>query len=253
MFIEIEIVKQMDLDTNEPKPKPVKPVKPKPVKQPKERLKADKVFDKSDVDIVELPLRDVEAYNSLVQKVICEADKITVPNLGRWNRAPKLGLVGRTMTFGYGLKVWHKPGPFKYNAKHPELFDALISFGNFVAPDGWAYDAITLNKNMVAEKHTDSKNTGRSVIVGFGPYDDGFLRIWTDDASIDKDIKDRPLMFNGSLLPHAGLPFSGTRYSIVLHKQNVNVERGRQLVGGSVNSLASAVAPTLAAHDTSDI
>jgi len=196
------------------------------------RLGIQKTFDKTDTEINAIGLKNLETFNILVKKVEEEADRIKVPKLGRWNRAPKLGLIGHTMTFGYGLKVWHKPGPFKYNAKHPELFEALVNLGNFIAPTGWTYDAITLNKNMIANKHTDSKNTGRSLIIGFGQYSDGLLRIWTSDNTfIDHDIKNAPLMFNGSILAHEGLPFNGTRYSIVLHKQNVNVERDRQLVG----------------------
>lgn len=142
------------------------------------------------------------------------------------------------MTFGYGLKVWHKPGAFKFNAKYPELFDALIAFGNTVVPKGWTYDAITLNKDMVAKKHTDSKNAGHSVIVGFGDYDGGELSVWgiegtpTENKFKNYDIRDRPLLFNGSLMPHSGRPFRGSRYTIVFHKQNVDLPDKNRVLRG---------------------
>lgn len=168
-----------------------------------------------------IKIRDKSKYNKLAHTLTYELNKVNVQKLAPNNRSEILGTIGRSMTFGYGYKIAASPGPYRWNNKYPDLFKALIAFGNSVVPAGWEYDSITLNKDMIANKHKDSKNVGLSVIVGLGDYTGGEIRVWNaeDEDAKEYDIHDKPLMFNGGLLYHEGTPFKNTRYTMVFYKQ----------------------------------
>lgn len=180
---------------------------------------------KADTKRLTLTIRNKERYNKAKENLLEILRKTTIPPLGKpksgvYNRANKLGSIGRTMTFGFGDT---RQGIKEYatNKKHPELLKALAEFGNSVVPLGWDYNGITLNEGVKANKHKDSKNLGPSVIIGIGDFTGGDIEVWDKD---DKDpqiykLHDKPVMFNGGLLFHQTTPFQGERYTMVFYKQ----------------------------------
>jgi hypothetical protein len=147
--------------------------------------------------------------------------KLGKPGTGSvYNRARKLGSIGRTVTFGYG-DTRHGIKDYAKNAEYPELFHALVKFGNQVVPKGWDYNGITLNEGVKANKHKDSKNLGVSYIIGIGDYTGGGIKVWDSEDKNPKvfDLHDRPVSFNGGLLYHQTTPFKGERYSMIFYRQ----------------------------------
>ena len=144
------------------------------------------------------------------------------PNKGKRirQRAETIGRIGRTCTFGFGKTRTKGYCEFVRNARYPEVFKALIDYGNCVVPTGFFYNTITVNKGVQAKKHVDTLNVGKSVIVSFGPHTGGNLRVYSSEEEYEaKDIRDRPLMFNGSLVAHETEPFEGERWSIIYYSQ----------------------------------
>ena len=147
--------------------------------------------------------------------------KLGKPGTGDvYNRARKLGSIGRTVTFGYG-DTRHGIKDYAKNKEYPELFHALVKFGNQVVPKGWDYNGITLNEGVKANKHKDSKNLGVSYIIGIGDYTGGGIKVWDGDDQNPKvfDLHDKPVSFNGGLLFHQTTPFKGERYSMIFYRQ----------------------------------
>jgi len=176
-----------------------------------------------------LPL--VEGYEEARATLLRELQKIRIPTLGRptkpyrrvrhGSRVDIIGSIGRSATFGFGNTRARGINEFAPNTKWPEVLKAMIDFGNLIAPEGWDYTTITLNHGVQAIKHKDSRNVGRSIIVGIGDYEGGSLRVWdpNDENPQDLDIKDKPTMFNGALLSHETQPFTGQRYTIIYYRQ----------------------------------
>ena len=185
--------------------------------------------DPEDLDLTVLEPRSDHA--TVRDALLTELRKVTIPKLGNGSkteeqrkhhgvRADVIGSVGRSATFGFG-NTRKGLGEFRYNKKYPALLRALIAYGNRVVPPGWKYTAITLNHGVLARKHRDSSNVGRSVIVGIGDYTDGALRVWNAENTVheDLDLKDKPTMFNGAMRTHETQPFVGERYTIIYYRQ----------------------------------
>ena len=97
---------------------------------------------------------------------------------------------------------------------HPELDGILKEYKDIYFPH-FDYKQVQLNKNFLAPKHTDSENTGQSILIGFGDYTGG-KAVVNFDGNIKKyDVRESYLEFNGSKYEHWVEPFEGTRYSIV--------------------------------------
>jgi hypothetical protein len=185
--------------------------------------------DQSDTSITVLPTPD--GYAAARDHLVSELHKIRIPKLGNptnprrrkahGTRADNIGSIGRSATLGFGNTRFRGIAEFSYNAKWPGVLKALIEFGNLIAPEGWDYTTITLNHGVQAKKHRDSRNVGKSIIVGFGDYEGGALRVWdpNDENPQDLDLKDRPTLFNGALLPHETQPFTGERYTVIYYRQ----------------------------------
>lgn len=183
-------------------------------------------------------IRNREKYNALREKLLTALKDITVSKIPKpsettnTNRGNVLGTIGRTMTFGFGdnRQGWNY---YATNKKHPEVFKALVEFGNAVVPKGWKYQGITLNHQCKAKKHKDKKNVGESVIIGIGDYTGGEMKIWDGDDKNPKifPIKDNPAMFNGGNLFHQTMPFKGDRYTIIFYKQAKKPSSGEIGVG----------------------
>jgi len=136
-------------------------------------------------------------------------------------RGTVIGRIGNTMNMGVVLTRGRGYNSSKYATKYPDVLKKVIAYGNAVVPIGFTYNAITINRNVQAKRHYDGANKGKSIIVGFGPYDGGALRVYGKQSEeyVAHDIHDRPLLFNGALLEHETEPFSGTRYTIIFYTQ----------------------------------
>lgn len=188
--------------------------------------------------VVRPGIRDRERYKRLRDDLLRKLQDITVSKIPKpsetsnTNRGNVIGTIGRTMTFGFGdnRQGWNF---YATNKKYPEVFEALVKFGNAVVPKGWRYQGITLNHGVKAKKHKDKKNVGESVIVGFGDYTGGELKVWDGNDKNPKalSIKDDPLMFNGGNLYHQTTPFKGDRYTIIFYKQAKKPKKGEVGIG----------------------
>jgi len=206
-------------------------------KPPETKISEDDLKDDS---IETLPIRNRAEYNKAREHLLnvlhnlITVSKIPKPELTRSssNRGNIIGTIGRTMTFGFGDNR-HGWNFYATNKKHPEVFKALVEFGNRVVPKGWEYQGITLNHGVKAKKHVDSKNVGSSVIIGIGDFTGGEIRVWNADGKDpqDKDLHDKPVMFNGGLLAHETQPFKGDRYTIIYYKQKRKPRSGKIGVG----------------------
>jgi hypothetical protein len=199
--------------------------------------------DRNDTKVRHIPIRNKAKYNQAKQNLLDALSNFTVSKIpqpaqpGSENRGNVIGTIGRTMTFGFGdtRRGWNY---YKTNKVHPEIFKALVEFGNQVVPKGWTYQGITLNHGVKAKKHVDRKNVGASVIVGIGDFTGGEIRVWNQDGGNPKDwpLHDRPVMFNGGLLAHETQPFKGDRYTFVFYKQGRKPRTGELGIGrGSGN------------------
>ena len=81
------------------------------------------------------------------------------------------------------------------------------------------FSTIQFNKNHQSIKHRDQKNATDSYIIGFGDYNCGDLRVWSEDGKTYKDynIKNKWFRFNGAKHFHETLPFKGERYTMVYY------------------------------------
>ena len=172
-----------------------------------------------------------EAYESDKKTLIDFLDSITIPKIER-NRRDKdgniigrqreatIGTKGRTCNFGLvrGRNIGYVVS--RFSIKHPRVYRALFDFAKHVCPPGMDVTSVTLNYGVKALKHKDSFNVGDSVIVGISEYTGGKLRVYTSETDYTAyDIKDAPLMFNGSELAHETEDFWGRRYTIIYYSQ----------------------------------
>ena len=185
-------------------------------------------------------ITDNSVYESAKTELLSELDRITIPPILQGNLARKpdgtvkyvrqrgdvIGLIGRTVNFGYGNQRHKGYGEFVANKNHPELWKALIRFADAALPSDFIWHTITLNHNVKAKKHIDGQNVGESFIVGFGDYTGGKLRTYSDEVEyVAHDIKDKPLKFNGALIAHETEDFTGERYTIIFYKQDKGADK----------------------------
>lgn len=90
-----------------------------------------------------------------------------------------------------------------------ELYGLLCDYGKSLTTI--PFKSICINKNTVAEPHTDRNNNGTSCIIGLGDYTGGELVYGEQKVNIHEN----PIEFDGSKITHYSLPFQGTRYSII--------------------------------------
>jgi hypothetical protein len=199
-----------------------------------------------------LPIKNKVRYQKAKENLLEALSNYTVPPVA--SRANLLGtesgmmagkksgdgIVARGVAYGFG----NNRRGFDYyvkNKNNPEVYKALVAFGEAIVPKGWDFQTIQLNHNAKAKKHRDKNNVGKSVIIGIGDYNGGELRVWDekDDKHKDYNIKDRPTMFNGALLSHETQPFSNPteyepgkgRYTIVYFRHKYKPDRGNVGVG----------------------
>lgn len=117
----------------------------------------------------------------------------------------------------FGLTYHHgQVKKSKSTIKYPHILPLFIKFIKSHNP-GFKFKSVYVNRNVVIKKHVDSKNMGKSLLVGFGEYTGGRTTIYDKNGKNGKKfhIKTNSLIFNGSELPHESEPFKGIRYSLV--------------------------------------
>jgi hypothetical protein len=201
-------------------------------------------------EIKVLPIRNKSKYLEKREALLKALSGYTVPPVSVATRANQIGMesgrmggekgVSRGVVFGFGDNRYGY-NYFRKNKQHPEVYKALVEFGEALVPKGWDFQSIQLNHNVKAKKHIDKKNVGKSVIIGIGDYEGGDLRVFSPDSSKHKDysIKDHPTMFNGALLPHETQAFSNPtayekgrgRYTIVYFRHKHSPSSGDVGVG----------------------
>ena len=92
----------------------------------------------------------------------------------------------------------------------PKLTDLLVRWMRQHKPD-FHFTSIQVNKDYQSALHVDSNNMGPSYIVGLGDYIGGEL--WQEGRGA-LDVKGKFVETDGNV-PHATLPFAGTRYTLV--------------------------------------
>jgi len=213
---------------------------------------------KNPEEIKVLPIKNKVRYAKAKEALLEALSNYTVPPVA--SRANLLGtesgmmagkksgdgIVARGVAFGFG----NNRRGFDYyvkNKQNPEVYKALVDFGEAIVPKGWDFQTIQLNHNAKAKKHRDKNNVGKSVIIGIGDYNGGELRVWDkeDDKHKDYNIKDRPTMFNGALLSHETQPFNNPtdyepgkgRYTIVYFRHKYKPMKGNVGVGSGLYTM----------------
>ncbi len=105
--------------------------------------------------------------------------------------------------------------PTRASKRYPHMMKLFKDFVDSHYP-GFQFKSVYVNRNTVAKKHFDSKNTGTSLLVGLGSYTGGQTTLYGKDGVESKfNINTHSLVFDGSQIEHSSEPFEGTRYSLV--------------------------------------
>ena len=142
--------------------------------------------------------------------VLAALEFIAIPKTLRLNTKlhandQKYGMcLGAIKTYGKGVRA------SKDCVSRPNFTDLLVRYMKQSKPD-FKFTSIQVNKNYLSALHVDSNNMGPSFIVGFGNYVGG--AVWQQDSGAC-DVKSSFVNMDGNI-PHATLPFCGTRYTLV--------------------------------------
>jgi len=161
-------------------------------------------------------------------KIIYDAlEKINIPtvftNVGV---IPRRHHSNRTGTFNqknarqtsFGLVTFRGKKQESVNTKkNPHILPLFKNFIDSHIPD-FTFSTVYVNKNTVAKQHLDSKNSGESLLVGFGAYTDGETVLHINGEETKFNIQESSLVFDGSKISHSSEQFTGTRYSLVFFK-----------------------------------
>lgn len=121
-------------------------------------------------------------------------------------RSQAFGLVNRRcLTADYSRQCWKRPYLYKLLL---EIADKYITI---------PYTSITVNQNYKAGPHRDRNNMGESVLVSFGDFTGGQLRIHEGPLEGLHDIRHKPLQTDFSVVTHSVEPWEGNRFSLVFY------------------------------------
>jgi len=130
-------------------------------------------------------------------------------------RSQAFGLVNkRCLPVDYSRQCW----------KRPYLYKLLLDFAEKYV--GIPYTSITVNQNYLSTKHRDKNNQGDSLLVAFGNYSGGGLKIWEGSREGIHDIKNKPIVDDFSKIFHSVEPFEGERYSLVFYTLKLKIPEG---------------------------
>lgn len=160
---------------------------------------------------------------NILDEIYDELEKITLPTSycserrkGNYHSI-KIGVTSqrnaRQTVFGV-TKYRGKLQTSSSTKKYPYMMQLFKEFTDSHYPE-FKFKSVYVNKNTIAKKHLDSKNTGESLLVGFGNYTGGKTLLYTSNGKETFSIKSHSLMFNGSEIEHESEPFEDTRYSLV--------------------------------------
>jgi hypothetical protein len=193
-----------------------------------EKLELDSLTDEG---VYYFPIQQTPEIKKASIELYNELENTKIPIISG-HRKERLGANNYTFTFGCGFRMSRGVGDFVANTNHPKLFDLLIKYGNLICPDEYEYNAITVNRDMKANKHTDGSNSGKSIISGLGDFDGGELYVYYDDKKVPYNLKKHICIFNGALLAHRTAPFSGRRYTLVYYSQRTDCKvKGKKMIG----------------------
>lgn len=161
---------------------------------------------------------------NILDEIYDELEKINIPTTYRKGsksgnyHSIKIGVTSqrnaRQTVFGV-TKYKGEKQKTSSTKKYPYMMPLFKEFIDSHYPE-FKFKSVYVNKNTIAKKHLDSKNTGESLLVGFGSYTGGKTLLYTSNGKEKKfSIKSHSLMFNGSEIEHKSEPFKGTRYSLV--------------------------------------
>jgi len=158
----------------------------------------------------------------ILDEIYQHLEKIHIPTTYRSNASQghsvKTGTVyqkGARQTC-FGITTYRgKKQISKSCLRYPHMMPLFKEFIDSHSP-GFKFKTVYVNRNTVAKKHLDSKNTGESLLVGVGPYTKGQTTLYDENGSEKMfSIKSHSLRFNGSEIEHKSEGFEGIRYSLV--------------------------------------
>lgn len=126
---------------------------------------------------------------------------------------------GKSQAFGLVNRRCLPPDYSRQCWMRPLLYKLLLDFAkkNVSIP----YNAITVNQNYKAAAHKDKGNKGDSLLVAFGNYTGGKLKIHEGDLAGSHDIQNKPLITDFSKVLHEVEDWQGDRYSLVFYTLDV--------------------------------
>lgn len=185
-------------------------------------------YDKKTEDILVDKIEQTPKIKKLQEHIVMLMEKAKIPRIEgarkdlKKTRGDLLGYDGWTFTMGIGRRRNLGVSEFSANSKEPELFKAVIEYGNAILPTGFKYSAITINRNLQAKKHKDGGNAGISGITFLGDYKGGGLYIYDEnDKPTLYNTHNKVIMFNGKLLAHRTEDFTGNRYAFIFYNQQL--------------------------------
>ena len=126
---------------------------------------------------------------------------------------------GKSQAFGLVNRRCLPPDYSRQCWMRPYLYKLLLDFAkkNVSIP----FNAITVNQNYRAAAHRDKGNKGDSLLVAFGDYTGGKLKIHEGELEGSHDIKHTPLITDFSKVLHEVEPWEGNRFSLVFYTLDV--------------------------------
>jgi hypothetical protein len=177
------------------------------------------IEDKQSTDVILDNIEQTQKIKDIQSRLLESLRQAYIPRL-KGLRKELLGNRGWTFTMGIGRRRQHGIGEFNANKNEPDLFKIAIEYGNAILPTGFKYSTITVNRNLKANKHTDTGNSGIGCITFLGNYNGGGLYIYdTKDKPTLYDTHNTLILFNGANLAHKTESFDGERYALIYYNQ----------------------------------
>jgi hypothetical protein len=149
----------------------------------------------------------------ILQEIYRELECITLPRSFRHKAESAMYHIKRTGTYGqqdarqacFGQVTYqHSLRETNPSKRNPHIMPLFRKFMASHRPD-FLFTSVFVNKNTTCQRHTDSKNTGESLIVGCGNYTGGETILHLEKAE-EFDISSHSLVFNGVTIPHESRP-----------------------------------------------
>ncbi len=175
--------------------------------------------------VIQTKLSDEDKNN--LKEIYDALQKINIPtvftNIGV---IPRRHHSNRTGTFNqrnarqtsFGLTTYMGKKQDSVNTKkHPHILPLFKTFIDLHIPD-FTFSTVYVNKNTISKQHLDKKNSGESLLIGFGDYIEGSTVLHINGEESKFNIQESSIIFDGSKIIHSSEPFEGTRYSLVFFK-----------------------------------